>query len=270
MAGLAAVVLIFALITTCIRRRRARKFDRDVAEAAAAAAREAEAADPFIQEEEARMAGNWKNPVNPHGYGKVIKISWYKLQKLICVQLDEDPYGYVPAGVAGAGYGLHSQYPQHHGDAYGMSNLGNPQQQSMYSGTSSTQYGSNPGGAAYYMNDPNDFGRAPSVATNYTGPGFAGVGSGVPNHPVYYNGAAAYDNSHLRYRGQQLPPGKTILLYLNINLIYVQAPQKTRMEVTRLIPIGIQTQMRLLCIILYPLQFHQRTPPLRPAQAPQI
>ena len=51
-AGIAALVFAFLFITTCIRRRRAMKFDRDVAAAAAVAAAESQAIRPYDDDDD--------------------------------------------------------------------------------------------------------------------------------------------------------------------------------------------------------------------------
>jgi hypothetical protein len=56
-AGLAVVVLGFLFITTCIRRRNAMKFDRDVAAAAAIAAAESQAVQPFDDDDDDDVFG---------------------------------------------------------------------------------------------------------------------------------------------------------------------------------------------------------------------
>lgn len=178
-AGVIGIVLAFLLITTCIRRRRARKFDRAVSEAAAEAA--ATNADPFLGEnDDAGYRGAAWDPRRRSsagfGYGK----------------LHDDPFGHggptamgATAGAAGL-YGRHQsmnngQYPK---DAYGMNDLrGSGTQPSVYSGT--TTYASHPSygaGAGYYTNDlppvpaqQNAYGR-PSFGST-AAPGIAGVGA---------------------------------------------------------------------------------------------
>ncbi len=72
-AGLAAAVFAFLLITTCIRRRRAMKFDRDVAAAAAAAAAESHAVQPFDDDDDDVFTGASRPQGGGYGYapGKV-------------------------------------------------------------------------------------------------------------------------------------------------------------------------------------------------------
>lgn len=67
-------------MTTAVRRRRARKFDRDVAEAAAAAA--SASANPFFDDEDERgnNGANWdprRGSAHNAGYGKVRFIGWH-------------------------------------------------------------------------------------------------------------------------------------------------------------------------------------------------
>jgi hypothetical protein len=73
-AGAIGLVLLFIAVTTALRKRRARKFDRDVTEAAAAAA--ASSANPFFEDEDDRgnAGANWdprRGSAYNAGYGKV-------------------------------------------------------------------------------------------------------------------------------------------------------------------------------------------------------
>lgn len=191
MAGVIGLVLVFLLVTTCIRRRKAAKFDRDVAEAAAAAA--AASANPFYEDEEDRagVGASWDprrtSTAYGQGYGRI----------------GDDPYACAAAGIVGAGAGAAfgrsntNQYQQRNTrDAYSMNDLSNS---SVSHPSSYPNYVGGGGGAAYYSNDlpQPEYGR-PSFSST-TAPGLAGVGSG----------GAAYvqHDNQLRHRVQQQSSG---------------------------------------------------------------
>ncbi|KAG8810265.1 hypothetical protein FRC17_003006, partial [Serendipita sp. 399] len=180
--------------STCIRRRRAKQFDKDVAEAAAQAA--AANADPFYGQEDERNAGaNWdpRRTSNAYGYGR----------------LHDDPFGYGNTGmgataITGAGAAGLGRQPtgQFSHDSYGLSDLrGSNTHASQYSGGGGYQNsGAYGNGAAYYMND--------MPQAEYPRPSFSSAAPGIAGVGAMGAGAAAYGQQHqqnpnLRHRGQQ-------------------------------------------------------------------
>ncbi|KAG9045093.1 hypothetical protein FS842_001254, partial [Serendipita sp. 407] len=171
------------------------EFDKDVAEAAAAAA--AANVDPFYEEEERNAGANWdprRASSNAYGYGR----------------LHDDPF-YGGAGVGAAAVGAAGaagvsrqptnqfQQNQYQHDAYGMSDLRSNAHTS-YSGSSYPSTAPYGAGAGYYMNDMPQA-EYPRPSFSSAAPGIAGVGS-------MGAGAAAYgqqqqqQDQNLRYRGQ--------------------------------------------------------------------